>query len=881
MKIRLLLLSLLTVSAIALGRNVAPLARVTVSSEQSTVLGGKCLTDGLIGYDGRGEWACVGHVTDWGEMSLPHFELHWDHEYTIVRTLAAENHLEVIDLYDLLGDTWDAYILPDKLHPSAVGAGILARKIGRYLLGQSGVSSIVKLPVRVSTGEKVTAWVNSDIADKDFNYFIVDWGDGTWSYNGPYAPDITGEVYHSYERAGQYPVKACAVNLADGKRSEWSEERTIEVSGKKAVGTRIRHTTLIPGGFLFDAHYTLDLLEIRFPDRLPSFPSNVTVEYTTDGGQTWYMLPHYYYVLPNSEGYYRCVMNFPSPQGKTLSLPLDQVTADGIRFRGLENEDFPVEEMRVYGRKGSLFYTSREGCYDADISNMWTLFGTAKTEPMMYHSLRGARTNIEPFRSGSTMIASVEWQMWNGMKLDWSGYDEALAIHVKSMEDAVYGGDGWYYDAQAGKYVVDEEEYRTNPRDDGFIFATHRSPQHLNKQNHYTNNPSLIIAARDYVLSCADPDPFLASVNARGQVMIDKLRKAMDYMLKNLDGESGLLTIHDPRNDGTVRGVSSNYWDSLNFFGYISAYENVLFYQAVLAMADLEAFLGNDGEAERYHSLSEKVRRAFNDCFWDSVKGRYITSINIKGDRLDFGLTFVNFMAVAAGLASRQQAQSIYDWVDGRRIISSDTSTGEDIYHFKVSARSNTVAVQAVEEDGLHYWWYNGHPFNDVLPGHWGEFGLQMQNGGTIFYISHYDISGRAFLSGDLAGARLDTIVDEFHQDALRRDPRTRFGIYYQVSINGEFPESGLVPLSFVTDLVGIHPQVRGLEIQAHLPSDMIYAGVREYHYDGKVYQIEVNRKILSPVLKKKGDRYTVKVPADRTYYITRDSRIIANTTHP
>ena len=54
--------------------------------------------------------------------------------------------------------------------------------------------------------------------------------------------------------------------------------------------------------------------------------------------------------------------------------------------------------------------------------------------------------------------------------------------------------------------------------------------------------------------------------------MLDKLRKAMEYMLINLNGESGLMTIYDPRNDGTVRGVSSNYWDSLNFFGYNSAY---------------------------------------------------------------------------------------------------------------------------------------------------------------------------------------------------------------------------------------------------------------------------------------------------------------------
>ena len=66
-------------------------------------------------------------------------------------------------------------------------------------------------------------------------------------------------------------------------------------------------------------------------------------------------------------------------------------------------------------------------------------------------------------------------------------------------------------------------------------------------------------------------------------------------------------------------------------------------------------------------------------------------------------------MAASAGLADEGQLEKIYSWVDGKRVIDGDTSKGADIYNFKVSARSNTVAVETIEEDGLHYWWYNGH----------------------------------------------------------------------------------------------------------------------------------------------------------------------------
>ena len=758
------------------------------------------------------------------------------------------------------------------------------------------------------TGNQLAAYMTLTRTVGEYIYYVVDWGDGTWSYNGPYqysdSTRHTGEVYHTYKKAGTYEVKGCAVNLSTGGMYGWTQAQTLTVTGEDYTGTMIQNVTpialttegegyevqnIIDGdnttrwqsaksdwesedyvGLLFDGHYTLDSLEIKFPADSEGFPCDISVEYTTDGGETWYMLPHYYYVLPNSEGYYSFKMKFPNPLGATLVLPMEGICANGVRlrsktyFRGTKRY-FGVEEMRVYGEKGTLFYTSYEGYYGADLSNMWTIYGLAKTEPLPW---------TDEFRSGAlSMGGSVEWLAWDSTQLVWTGY-EGAARHIQSMKDAMYGGDGWYYDEATGTYVVDTSEYNSNPRNDGYIWATESAPQHLGAQNHYTNNASLIIAARNYLLQGNDTEEFLAAQNSRGQVMLDKLRKAMEYMLVNLNGQSGLMTIYDPRNDGTVRGMSSNYWDSLNFFGYNSAYENIFFYQSVLAMADIESYIGNTEAAEEYVALAQKIKTTFNDYFWDAQKGRYLTSVNIKGDVLDFGVTFVNFMAVAAGLASEEQAQLIYDWVDGKRIIEGDTSTGEDIYAFAVSARTNTVAIEPVEEDGLHYWWYNGHAFADVLPGHWGVYGQQMQNGGTIFYTSHYDVAGRAFLSGDLAMERFNTIMEEFHKDSLRRDPRTKWG-FYQVSINGEFPESGLVPATFVTDILGITAEVEGLKIESHLPSDMTYAGINEYHYGNRVYRIEVNKSLTQAEMTEEGGVYTVKIPADQIYYLTAQNQLI------
>ncbi|MFT3682182.1 MAG: GH92 family glycosyl hydrolase [Ferruginibacter sp.] len=58
--------------------NIAPSAKVTVSSTAGSAYDGKNVTDGLIGIDGMGEWACEGDTTDWGYIRYPWIQLEWN-----------------------------------------------------------------------------------------------------------------------------------------------------------------------------------------------------------------------------------------------------------------------------------------------------------------------------------------------------------------------------------------------------------------------------------------------------------------------------------------------------------------------------------------------------------------------------------------------------------------------------------------------------------------------------------------------------------------------------------------------------------------------------------------------------------------------------------
>lgn len=51
----------------------------------------------------------------------------------MVEQLAWENKLEIINLYNLFDQEWQQQLFPDRLHPSGIGAGVMAKKIGSYL----------------------------------------------------------------------------------------------------------------------------------------------------------------------------------------------------------------------------------------------------------------------------------------------------------------------------------------------------------------------------------------------------------------------------------------------------------------------------------------------------------------------------------------------------------------------------------------------------------------------------------------------------------------------------------------------------------------------------------------------------------------------------
>ncbi|MEG1585927.1 MAG: GDSL-type esterase/lipase family protein [Bacteroidales bacterium] len=76
----------------------------------------------------------------------------------VIESIAFENNLEIINLYNLFGNTFKAHLMPDKLHPSSIGAGLIAQHLYQYLT----------MP-RDNTGNRLSAQLNTKT--ENFNFY--------------------------------------------------------------------------------------------------------------------------------------------------------------------------------------------------------------------------------------------------------------------------------------------------------------------------------------------------------------------------------------------------------------------------------------------------------------------------------------------------------------------------------------------------------------------------------------------------------------------------------------------------------------------------------------------------------------------------------------
>lgn len=720
-----------------------------------------------------------------------------------------------------------------------------------------------------STGDPVGIRMRYVHPDNEMAYFIIDDGEGRWI---PTAQGISLyhlDFIHSYRSPGKKARQWRSVSIT-GSVSPW-QPAPVEIPGQPlpepapipsiySTSASAEQTDTFPGPVAGSEPYDKLWISAHFKNLVPldrlqllptadgSFPSDFEIETTVDGGKHWVPVPSARF------------FHFPSPGDRVVEIPLHGVVADGVRvisFRRVADSggkyNLPLGGMKVFeGTPPPFEVSGLDPQLMATWNNLWLTFGSAKNE--IHERFDPTWPTGRPYSGGMLAILATEWSLWNAMKMTW--YHSEFLPRLAQVLTA---------------YPVDEE---------GYVWVTTTSEKHLEHSRHYVVAPLYISAVSYYYLMTRDK-AFIDSKDPKtGEPLLEKVRRAMRMLTDGLGGSSGLVTVKHPELQGTPDSKSNTYWDAWPF-GHKDAYMNAHFYEAVGYYADLLAALGDSTEAARFRALKPVIKAKFNETFWNDTTGRYIGWIDKNGKRVDFGFVFVNLEAVALGLATPDRAEKIMEWLDGKRQVAGDTSGGDDIYHYKIAPRSNTLAAESGEEGYFKLFWNGNIVATKDSSQAWN---LNAQNGGIILYVSYYDLHARERILGpDNAADRMKVILEEALKDQLRRMPKNpAIGIGTAVGVLREFPESGLVPFYFVDGVMGLRPSAEGLVIAPGLPASWKSATLRDFHFAGKSWTVTADYLAKEPKTERGADGIIhITVPAGQTTLLTPDGKLTTTQPNP
>jgi hypothetical protein len=415
----------------------------------------------------------------------------------------------------------------------------------------------------------------------------------------------------------------------------------------------------------------------------------------------------------------------------------------------------------------------------------------------------------------------------------------------------------WYGPSKTNRNVVQLRLTLRRPGGGPVDVTLHRLQSHYDTR-HPTNNSHFVLGSARY-FSWTGDEAFLTA-------NLQRMRAAMSHLHNNLQGASlGLLEVNYVGHDGRPgaagangadvgRGIGSNYYDLLPF-GHRDAYSTAYYLGAVKAMAEIEAWVEAQGglglpaparSAAALDALATGIADSVNAYFWLPDVGRFAGTVDINNTPHDFGFTLVNLEGLHYGFGTAEQRALVYDWIDGNRNVSGDTSQGADIYAWRFAPRAST------KKNSTYYNWIWPNSARNR------PFGDQVQDGGTALYLSYYDIMNRLEIRGtDNAWERLADIAAWFEEveaeggylEYYRNRPGTVQGdILYGDGEGGlglhlEFVESAMVPVTFLQGFLGVDTAPGRLVIAPRLPADLEWAAVDHLQYRGHSFDVRAERE--------------------------------------
>ena len=242
------------------------------------------------------------------------------------------------------------------------------------------------------------------------------------------------------------------------------------------------------------------------------------------------------------------------------------------------------------------------------------------------------------------------------------------------------------------------------------------------------------------------------------------IRYGFKYEVKNgvletVKKDDGLVYISTKENDGTPKGHASNLFSTYKF-GYLDCYNNMVFYDAMVSLSKIYEMLEDAEKSEYYASVAEENKKAINDTFFDTDKGRYIGYIDADGKEYDSGFTAINLMAIKLGVADEVQLKGILSWLSDGKDVEGDELSAKDVMTGVLPAFSSVSANDST--------W-------DNLGGKYllsadASFGENWLNGGKSALSGAYNVALQKFGGKDKLVAYINKLSDSYTKGNLAID---------------------------------------------------------------------------------------------------------------
>ncbi len=253
---------------------------------------------------------------------------------------------------------------------------------------------------------------------------------------------------------------------------------------------------------------------------------------------------------------------------------------------------------------------------------------------------------------------------------------------------------------------------------------------------------------------------------SKGMTVGEKLEKAAAYYFDTTDlngggirynAEEKIVYVLTSDNDGTSAGKSSNMFYNLPF-GYLDAYNNIVFNKAMQSMERISFLSGNAEDTEKYKIIAEENRVSINNTFYDKKLGRYIGCIDKDGAPHDGGFTALNLAAISFGIADDEKTESILLWIDGKRSVATDTLDSKKILANPVKPAFSTVKA-------TDFWWNSlseKYPLSDA-----DAFGKYPMNGKESALSGRYDMLARKKTDKNSIVVKANNVFESFAAEKI------------------------------------------------------------------------------------------------------------------